>query len=60
MRCVSSRFLTDPPRRFEASINSLASFSRIVLPSPRDLAYVVSQRMLNESRRFWLTSIGTW
>ena len=35
MRCVSSRFFTAPPRRFAASRNSFASFSCIVLPSPR-------------------------
>ena len=35
MRCVSSRFFTAPPRRFDASSSSFANFSCIVLPSPR-------------------------
>ena len=38
IRCVSSRFFTAPPRRFAASSSSLASFSYIVLPSPRAVA----------------------
>jgi len=32
----------------------------IVLPSPRERANPTSQRILSDSRRFGLTSIGTW
>ena len=38
IRCVSSRFFTAPPRRLAASISSFASFSSMVLPSPRERA----------------------
>ena len=39
---------------------SFASFSFIVLPSPRDRAQEDNHRMLNDNRRLGLTSMGTW
>src|SRR5262249_28404858 len=57
--CVSSFFFMAPPFMLAASRSSPASFSCIVF-SPREAAYVISQRIASESRRFGSTSTGTW